>query len=104
MEQSGVQEILKALKLHSAHIDDKLNDMKTHLENRMDDMKTQLENRMDDIKTQLENRMDERFDRIEAKLSGIRTELTETQETVDYLAIKSAQHEKKLREQIREKR
>jgi hypothetical protein len=85
MEQSGIQEILHALKLHSAHIDEKLNLMATNLENRMDEKF---------------DRMDERFDRIESKLNGFRVELTETQETVDYLTIKNAQHEKKLRPKI----
>jgi predicted nuclease with TOPRIM domain len=69
MEQSEIQEILHALKLHSAHIDEKF------------------------------DRMEERFDRIESKLNGFRVELTETQETVNYLTIKNAQHEKKLRTQ-----
>lgn len=72
MEQSGIQEILKALQLHSKHMDEKLSEMW--------------------------NRMDERFDRIEKKLDGMRVELTETQETVDYLSSKNVQHEKKLRQ------
>lgn len=95
MEQSGIKEILNALKLHSAHFDEKLDKMQSKLENRIES----LENRFDN----LESRMDERFDRIESKLNGLRTELTETQETVDYLAIKSAQHENRLREIIRER-
>ena len=85
MEQSGIQEILHAIKLHSAHFDEKFNVMETNLENRMD---------------KKFDRMEERFDRIESKLNGFRVELTETQETVDYLTIKNAQHEKKLRTQI----
>ncbi|MDF2790691.1 MAG: hypothetical protein K0S80_3792 [Neobacillus sp.] len=85
MEQSGIQEILHALKLHSAHIDEKLNIMATKLE-------IQIDEKFD--------RMEERFDRSESKLNGFRVELTETQETVDYLTIKNAQHEKKLRPQI----
>lgn len=96
MEQSGIQEILQALKLHSAHIDEKLKVMTTDLENRIESMKTDLGNQMDEKF----ERMEERFDRIETKLNGFRVELTETQETVDYLTIKSAQHEKKLRNQI----
>ncbi|MDQ0219765.1 hypothetical protein ELQ35_20610 [Peribacillus cavernae] len=75
MDQTGVQEILTALKLHSAHIDEKLNVMKEHLE----------------------NRMDEGFSSIETNLNTFRIELSETQETVDYLSLKNAQHEKKLR-------
>ncbi|EKN70841.1 hypothetical protein BABA_03219 [Neobacillus bataviensis LMG 21833] len=100
MEQSGIQEILNALKLYSSQIDKKLDEMKTDLENKIDNVKSDLKN----VKTGLENRMDERFDqmderfdRLESKLNGFRVELTETQETVDYLSIKTAQHEKKLR-------
>lgn len=41
--------------------------------------------------------MDERFERLEAKFSGMRVELNETQETVDFLSSKNAQYEKKPR-------
>ncbi|WP_251549212.1 hypothetical protein [Neobacillus muris] len=64
-----------------------------HKENIENQSKTDLENRMDEKF----ERMEERFDRIESKLNGFRVELTETQETVDYLTLKNAQHEKKLR-------
>ncbi len=37
MEQSGVQEILKALQLYSKTMNQKLDDMKHDLENRMDE-------------------------------------------------------------------
>lgn len=90
MEQAGIQEILKALQLHSKHIDEKLVDMRVQIDN----VKNQLESRIDKV----ESRMDERFDRIEKKLDGMRVELTETQETVDYLSSKNVQHEKKLRQ------
>lgn len=78
MEQTGIQEILKALQLHSAQLDKKLEDMKVYLE----------------------KKLDKGFDRIETKLSNYQIELSETQETVDYLAIKVAQHEKKLRYRV----
>ena len=39
-----------------------------------------------------------RFDRSYKKIDGIRVELTETQETTDYILSKTAQHEKKLRQ------
>ncbi|MFD2629994.1 hypothetical protein [Oceanobacillus kapialis] len=78
MENHELNEILKALKLYSEENDKWF---------------SELENRF----SKLENRMDDRFDRLEKKLDGMRVELTETQETVDYLASKSAQHEKKLR-------
>ncbi|MBO0960932.1 hypothetical protein J1P26_14620 [Neobacillus sp. MM2021_6] len=111
MEQSGIHEILHALKLYSSQVDKKLDEMKTDLENKIDHVKSDLENKIDHVKSgleskidnmksDLENRMDERFDRIETKLNGFRVELTETQETVDYLSIKTAQHEKKLRNHV----
>lgn len=123
VNNSGVQEILKALQLHSNHVESKINDMnekfknqmnvlKEHLENKMDDMKEHLENRMDDMKEHLESRMDQlenrvdklegtinnRFERLEKKMDGLRIEWIETQETVDYLASKNVQHERKLRQ------
>jgi hypothetical protein len=85
MEKSELNEILNALKLHSEHIDKKMDVMKTDIEKQMDVMKTDLENRMDVMKTDLEKRMDVRFDRLEKKVDGIRVDLTETQETVNFL-------------------
>ena len=81
MEKSELNEILNALKLHSGHIDKKMDVMKTDLEKRMDF---------------LETKKDVRFDRLEKKVDGIRVDLTETQETVNFLSSKYAQHEKKL--------
>lgn len=99
MNKSGVQEILKALQLHSNHIDRKINDMKEHLENRMDDMKEHLESRMDQLENRvLEATINNRFERLEKKMDGLRIEWIETQETVDYLASKNVQHERKLRQ------
>lgn len=82
MEQSGIQEILKALELHSVHVDKKIDQLKVDLETRMD-------NRFD--------KLEKRFDHQDKKFDGMRVELTETQETVEYLATKNVQHEKKLR-------
>jgi hypothetical protein len=92
MEQHAIQEILQALKLYSTEMNTRFDS----LEKRMDSF----ENRMDQLETRvegLETKMDERFDRLEKKLDGIRVELIETQETVDYLASKNLQHERKLR-------
>ncbi|AIF44523.1 hypothetical protein [Virgibacillus sp. SK37] len=82
MEQHELKEILNALKQYSGEITGRI---------------TELENGMHNMKTGLENRMDEHFDRIETKINGVRVELTETQETVDFLSSKTMQHEKKLR-------
>ncbi|WP_373893501.1 hypothetical protein ACUL41_05045 [Virgibacillus natechei] len=82
MEETGVKEILNALKSYSGDIDKKMDQMKIDLENRMDE-------RFD--------RVDERLDRLKTKSDSLRVELTETQETVDFLSSKNVQHEKKLR-------
>ena len=78
MEQSGVNEILNALKLHSSHFDQKLDQMKDQLESRA-------------WKTHGSSFRPSRIDHL-------RTHLSETQETVDFLSIKNAQHERKIRE------
>lgn len=112
MNKSGVQEILKALQLHSNHVESKINDMNEKFENQMNVLKEHLENKMDNMKEHLETRMDQlenrvdklegtinnRFERLEKKMEGLRIEWIETQETVDYLASKSVQHERKLRQ------
>lgn len=85
MEKHEIKEVLNALKIFSTEMNGRFDS----LENRME----KLENRVD----QLENTMNERFDRLEKKMDGLRVELTETQETVDYLSSKNLQHEKKIR-------
>lgn len=82
MEQSGFKEILKALELHSAKIGQEIDQKVDGLEKKMD-------KRFD--------RVDERLERLDKKFDGMRVELTETQETVDFLSTKHVQHEKKLR-------
>lgn len=52
---------------------------------------------MDNMHTDLEARMDRGFDHLGKKIDGVRTDLTETQDTTDFLLSKTAQHEKKLR-------
>ncbi|MFD1779885.1 hypothetical protein ACFSFW_14570 [Fredinandcohnia salidurans] len=45
-------------------------------------------------------RVDERLDRLGKKQEGMRVELTENKETVDFLLNKTAQHERKLQQLI----
>lgn len=107
MEATSIQEILNALKLHSSHIDQKIDQLNDHLEKRIDEVRDQmnlrmdqLDNRMDQLESRLDHMeftMEERFDRMEKKFDGMRVEIIETQETVDYLSTKNIQHEKKLR-------
>lgn len=82
MEQSGIKEILNALELHSGKIDKKL-------QHHFDQTDKKFEG--------LEEQMNDRFDRLEKKFDGMQVGLRETQETVDFLSSKYAQHEKKLR-------
>ncbi|KPH71341.1 MULTISPECIES: hypothetical protein [Bacillaceae] len=84
MEQETIlKEILHALKIHSDQIEKKLDALNSKIDNSIFDLETKMNNR---------------FDRLEKKVDGIRVELTETQETTDYLLSKNAQHERKLRE------
>nr|WP_276536955.1 hypothetical protein [Oceanobacillus caeni] len=92
-----LKEILHALKIHSEEIEKKfdvLNSKMNNFETRMDNFESRIDN--------LESTMNNRFDRLEKKVDGIRVELTETQETTDYLLSKNAQHERKLRELSRQ--
>ncbi|WP_088052432.1 hypothetical protein [Virgibacillus dakarensis] len=88
MEQETVlNEILHELRRHSGQMNEK-----------MDNMKNELESKMGTMIKELDSKMDKGFDRLGKKVDGIRVELTETQETTDYLLSKTAQHEKKLRQ------
>lgn len=95
MEQKTLlNEILNAFKLHSQDIDQKMDGLKTDLESKMDMLKTDLESKMDEGF----NHVDHQISELGKKVDGIRTELNETNENVDYLLSKNAQHEKKLRQ------
>ncbi|MBP2239645.1 chromosome segregation ATPase [Cytobacillus eiseniae] len=108
MNQSGIQEILKALELHSKHIDHKITDMKVQLENRMDEKFARVDQRFEKMDQRLEqmeekfDQMDERVCRIETKLDSLKVEIIETQQDVDHLTIKNVQHERKLRKLIKQ--
>lgn len=97
-QETMLKEILHALKIHSEEIEKKfdvLNSKMNNFETRMDNFESRIDN--------LESTMNNRFDRLEKKVDGIRVELTETQETTDYLLSKNAQHERKLRELSRQR-
>ncbi|MGJ9457393.1 hypothetical protein [Oceanobacillus sp. CF4.6] len=91
MEQETIlKEILNALKLHGEHMDKRFDEMDKKFDKRLDD----LNSKMDEGFT----KVNQRFDRLEKKVEGNRVELTETQETTDFILSKTAQHEKKLRQ------
>ncbi|NNV05082.1 hypothetical protein [Geobacillus sp. C56-T2] len=120
-----VKEVVEALKMFSrdirtqidemgsqlrAEIQDTANQLRAEMQDtanqlrkEMQDMANQLRAEMQDTANQLRAEMqqfraevNERFDRLEQKFAGLRVELTETQETVHFLASKTIQHEKKL--------
>ncbi|WP_067725072.1 hypothetical protein [Oceanobacillus damuensis] len=95
MEQETVlKEVLNAFKLHANHIDEKMDTMRSDLESKMDNMKSELETKMDKGFAEV----NQKIDHLGKKVDGLRVELTETQETVDFSASKVVQHEKKLRQ------
>ncbi|WP_106497940.1 hypothetical protein [Lentibacillus sp. Marseille-P4043] len=101
MDEYGFKEILNAFKLHSEHIDKKMDTLKADLTGQINGLGTRvdgLDNRMDEGF----KRVDKKLDNLNKKLVGLRVELTETQETVDYLSSKNVQHEKKLRSVYRQ--
>ncbi|MTW85985.1 hypothetical protein F3157_09980 [Virgibacillus dakarensis] len=82
-QETMLKEILHALQLHSEHVDNKFG---------------QMNDKMDNLRNELDTKMDRGFNRLGKKIDGIRVDLTETQETTDYLLSKTAQHQKKLRQ------
>jgi len=111
-QETTLQEILNALKLHGEHMDKKMDDMDRkfdtkidNLEKRFDrkfeDMNKKFDTKIDDLNTKMDEgfkQVNQRFDRSGKKADGIRADLTETQETTDFVLSKTAQHEKKLHE------
>ena len=111
-EQTILKQILGALKDHSEEVgkqfvqmnnriddlDSKLNarmdDLDSKLNTRMDNLESKLNARMDDLDSKLntrmdnlESKMDTGFDQLGKKFDGMRVELTETQETTDFVQI-----------------
>lgn len=98
MDQSGVKEILKALELHGAHMEMRFEQIDQRFE-QVDRRFEQVDRRFEQMDHRFE-KLEERMDRLEKKFDGHKIELIETQETVDHLATKTNQHERKLRKLI----
>lgn len=110
-----VQQILKALDLHSGKIQKQMKEMEDRLRAEIQDTENRLRAEIQDTENRLyakiretedrlhqklldlEKRTDARFERLETKMNYWRLEWSETQETVDFLARKTLQHERKLR-------
>jgi predicted RNase H-like nuclease (RuvC/YqgF family) len=103
MEQETVlKEILKALELHSGHIHAEIQQMSSQLRAEMQEVGNQLRTEMREMVGKLEEKMDKRFNQLETKVDSLRIELSETQETVDFLSSKTLHHERKIRELYRQ--
>ncbi|AKM18193.1 MULTISPECIES: hypothetical protein [Geobacillus] len=87
-----VKEVVEALKIFSRDIRTQIDEMGSQLRAEIQDTANQLRAEMQQFRAEV----NERFDRLEQKFAGLRVELTETQETVHFLASKTIQHEKKL--------
>lgn len=94
-----LKQILGALRDHSQKMDKQFDQMN----NRVDGVESKLNTRINDLESSmntrindLESRMDTGFDQLGKKFDGMRVELTETQETTDFVLSKTAQHEKKF--------
>jgi gas vesicle protein len=112
-QETMLKEILKSLELHSDHIHvemqkissqlrAEMKEMGNQLRTEMKEMGNQLRTEMKEMVGKLEEKMDERFNRLETKVDNLRIELSETQETVDFLSSKTLQHERKIRELYRQ--
>jgi predicted RNase H-like nuclease (RuvC/YqgF family) len=103
MEQEAMlKEISKALKLHSGHIHAEIQQMSSQLRAETQEVGNQLRTEMREMVGKLEEKMDKRFNQLETKVDSLRIELSETQETVDFLSSKTLQHERKIRELYRQ--
>lgn len=106
-QETMLKEILNALQLHSRKMDENFEKVDARFE-QVDACFAQVDARFEQVETRF-NQVDDRFDRIEKrldrvenKLGGFRAEMTEVQETVDFISAKTVQHEKKLREMNRQ--
>ena len=100
MEQSSLKEIMKALSMHSQHIQEDMRGMEKRLETKIDKMDKKINNlemKLDTRITNQENTIDQRFDRLDGKFTGMRVELNELQESIHYITSKSLQYGRKHR-------
>lgn len=99
-QETMLKEILNALQLHSRKMDEKFEKVNARFD-QVDARFEQVETRFNQVDARFD-RIEERLDRVENKLGGFRAEMTEVQETVDFISAKTVQHEKKLREMNRQ--
>jgi len=95
MEESQIiKEVLHALSLHSKRMDQRFDEVDRRFEE-IDKRFEQVDGRFEQMDKRFE-KMDKRFDHLEKKVDGIRVDLSETQETTNFLLSKAAHHDKKI--------
>jgi DNA repair exonuclease SbcCD ATPase subunit len=104
--QTKIQEISSQLQAEIQELRNQLREeiqeTANQLRKEIQEMNSQLRTEMREMVGKLEEKMDERFNRLETKVDSLRIELSETQETVDFLSSKTLQHERKIRELYRQ--
>ena len=98
-------EILTALKSHSEHIDKRFDEVDKRFDeedkskrfDEVDKRFDEVDKRFDEVDKRFDE-VDSRLDRLEMKQDGSRIELTGAQETINFLANKVNQHDRKIRE------
>ncbi|WP_025948619.1 hypothetical protein [Geobacillus thermocatenulatus] len=82
-----------------AEIQETANQLRTEIQETANQLRAEMQETANQLRAEMQQfraEVNERFDRLEQKFAGLRVELTETQETVHFLASKTIQHEKKL--------
>nr|WP_255781492.1 gp58-like family protein [Geobacillus sp. YHL] len=82
-----------------AEIQDTANQLRAEIQDTANQLRAEMQETANQLRAEMQQfraEVNERFDRLEQKFAGLRVELTETQETVHFLASKTIQHEKKL--------
>lgn len=96
-EKTMLKEILNALNLHAVKMEDRFEQIDARFD-QVDKRFEQIDKRFDQVDKRFD-KIEDRLERVEKKMDGFRVELREAQETIDFVSIKTIQHEKKLREQ-----
>ncbi|MED4302009.1 hypothetical protein P9204_16820 [Geobacillus stearothermophilus] len=82
-----------------AEIQETANQLRAEIQETANQLRAEMQETANQLRAEMQQfraEVNERFDRLEQKFAGLRVELTETQETVHFLASKTIQHEKKL--------
>ncbi|WJQ01077.1 gp58-like family protein [Geobacillus stearothermophilus] len=94
--RAEIQETANQLR---AEMQETANQLRAEMQETANQLRAEMQETANQLRAEMQQfraEVNERFDRLEQKFAGLRVELTETQETVHFLASKTIQHEKKL--------